>query len=96
MDDTHTDYLNPKITWLATALAWGSIRIVMDRDVNYDFQTSDPGSEYSSQDVISAVIQDNEWGFGQVVAVALLATPLFFFFESIYGKCERFSDTTYV
>ena len=65
----------------------------MDRDVNYDYQNTDPGSP---NDVNSVVVEDNMWGFGQVVAVALLAAPLFFFFESIYGKCERFSNTTYV
>ena len=30
------------------------------------------------------------WGFGQVVTVALLLAPLFSFFETIYGKRERF------
>ena len=67
----------------------------MDRDVNFDFQTYDPGYPDDSTDVHIAVVEDNVWGFGQVVAVALLAAPLFIFFESIYGKCERFLNTTH-
>ena len=78
LDYAHTDFLNPKITWLATALTWGSIRIIMDR--NQDFDYHDP---------ISPVSEDDVWGFGQVVAVALLLVPLFCFFESIYGKFVR-------
>ena len=41
-------------------------------------------------------MNDDMWGFGQVVAVALLAAPFFQFYENIYGKCERFSNTTYI
>ena len=94
MDGTYTNYLSSKITWLATALAWGTIRLIMDRNVNLDFQRSDPGpifdpsSANDSQDVTSAVIEDDLWGYGQVVTVALLLAPLFSFLESIYGKCE--------
>lgn len=104
LDDTHTDYLNAKITWLATALAWGSIRIVMDRNVNFDLQYFDPGpisnnaknSNYSlTQDVTCAVLEDDVWGYGQVVTVALLLAPLIAFFESIYGKCELFPNATH-
>ena len=69
----------------------------MDRDVNFDFQASDPGPILDpspksdpnlSQDVKSAVLEDDVWGYGQVVTVALLLVPLFSFSESIYGKCE--------
>ena len=91
LHDDHTDYLNNKITWLATALLWGSIRIIADRNVNFDVtyeQRPDPGS-ISGQDVRNAVLEDDIWGFGQVVAVALLLAPLFSFYEIIYGKCER-------
>ena len=95
LDETHTNYLNNKITWLAIALAWGSIRIIMDRDKNFYVQNPDPGSA-SSQDVKSAVLEDDVWGFGQVVAVVLLLAPLLSFVETIYGKCERSSNTTYV
>ena len=98
LDDSFTDYLNHKITWLTAALAWGSMRIILDRDVNFDNQALDPGSYNTqdvrtTQDVTSAVLEDDVWGFGQVVAVALLAAPLFFFIENIYGK---FSNTFYV
>ena len=105
MDDTYTDYLDPKITWLATALAWGTIRIIMDRNVNFDFQGSDPGPISDpipkldpdlSRDVKSAVLEDDVWGYGQVVTVALLLVPLFSFSESIYGKCEQSPNATYV
>ena len=98
LHDTHTDYLNHKITWLAVALIWGSIRIVMDRNVNFDGhhgQRPDPGS-ISGQDVSSAVSEDDVWGFGQVVAVALLLAPLFSFFETIYGRCGASSSATCV
>ena len=88
-DDTHTDYLNHKITWLATALVWGTIRIIMDRDVDFGHQISDPVS-MSGQDLRDAVLESDVWGFGQVVTVVLLLAPLFSFFETIYGKCERF------
>ena len=94
LHDTHTDYLNHKITWLAMGLMWGSIRIFMDRNINSDGlvgQHPDPGSK-SGQDVSSAVLEDDHWGFGQVVAVALLLAPLLSFFETMYGKCERSSN----
>ena len=60
-----------------------------------DFQASDPVS-LSGQDLRSAVLEDDIWGFGQVLTVALLLAPLFSFFETIYGKCERFSNATCV
>ncbi|KAK0507020.1 hypothetical protein JMJ35_010478 [Cladonia borealis] len=72
-----------EITWLAIALVWGTIRIIMDRDIDFGYQESDPVSLYS-QDVKNAVLEDDIWGFGQVVAVALLLAPLFSFFETIY------------
>ena len=74
---------------------WGNIRIIRDRNYSFISQNYDPGSG-DGTDVVNAVLQDDAWGFGQVVAVALLAAPLFFFFESIYGKCERFSNMSYV
>ena len=70
------------------ALVWGSSRIIMDRDISFDHQAPDPGSS-SSQDLKNAVLEDNTWGFGQVVTVALLLAPLFSFFETVYGKRER-------
>ncbi len=91
LDGSHTDYLNHKITWLATALVWGSIRIIEDRQIDIDFENSDPVS-MSGQDLRNAVFEDDIWGFGQVVAVALLLAPLLSFFETIYGKCQRFSN----
>ena len=94
-----------KITWLATALVWGIIRVLEDRNLDFDYQTSDPGSYLASesnpdldpnQDVINAVLKDNSWEFGQVVAVALLMIPFVSFVESIYGKFVRFSITTLI
>lgn len=95
LHDTHTDYLNHKITWLAMALAWGSIRIIMDRNISFDHQAPDPGSS-SSQDLRNAVLEDDTWGFGQVVTVALLLAPLSSLFETIYGKRKRLSNATCV
>ena len=77
------------------ALTWGSIRIIGDRKYSLYSQNDDPGS-VGGKDILDAVSQDDIWGFGQVVAVALLAAPLFVFFENIYGKCERFSSSTYI
>ncbi len=74
---------------------WGTIRIILDRGLNFDYHTYDPGAVFDG-DVSNAVWEDDVWGFGQVVAVALLLAPLFFFFESIYGKCEGFSNATFV
>ena len=95
LDDTHTDYSNHKITWLAMALAWGSLRIFTDRKINLFVQKPDPGFK-SGKDINDAISEDDVWGFGQVVAVALLLAPLFSFFETIYGKCERSSNVTCV
>ena len=77
------------------ALVWGSVRIIMDRNVHFDYDNSDPVS-LSSQDLKNAVLKDDIWGFGQVVAVALLLAPLFSFFETIYGEYERFSNAIYI
>ena len=95
LDDTHTDYSNHKITWLAMALAWGSLRIFTDRGID-DFinQNQDPGS--SGEDITNAISEDDVWGFGQVVAVVLFLAPLFSFIETIYGKCEQSSNVTCV
>ena len=95
LDDTHTNCLNHKITWLAMALAWGTIRIITDRGINFAIQNSDP-STGTGQDISDAISEDNIWGFGQVVAVALVVLPLFSFFEAIYGKCGRPSNATCV
>ena len=94
LNDSHTDY-GHKITWLATALVWGTIRIIEDRQIDIGFQGPDPVS-MSGQDLRSAVLEDDIWGFGQVVTVALLLAPLFSFLETTYGKCERFSNATCV
>ena len=67
----------------------------MDRDIDFGYQESDPVSLYS-QDVKNAVLEDDIWGFGQVVAVALLLAPLFSFFETICGEYERFSNANYI
>ena len=61
LDGTHTDCLNPKITWLTTALVWGSIRMIMNR--NFDHQAFDPGSLLEN-DLNNAVLEDDAWGFG--------------------------------
>ena len=80
------------------ALAWGSIRIFMDRIDRHaprHAQMSDPGS-HQDQDLMNVISEDDFWGFGQVVAIALLLAPLFFFLESIYGKSIRFSNAAIV
>lgn len=50
----------------------------------------------SGQDLSETVLGDDIWGFGQVVAVVLLLAPLFSFLETIYGKCEHFSNASCV
>jgi hypothetical protein len=57
-----------QFTWLSMALAWGTIRIFVSRKF---------GDEYIQQ----AIAEQNVWGFGQVIAVVLLALP----FISFYG-----------
>ena len=74
-------------------MTWGSIRIIMDRNINFNYENTDRGYPLST-DMYSALSDDDAWGFGQVVAVALLAGPFFSFYESIYGKCGRLSITT--
>ena len=77
------------------ALAWGSLRIFTDRSIDFSNQNPDPGSK-PGKDITNAISEDDVWGFGQVVAVVLLLAPLFSFFETIYGKCERSSNVTCV
>ena len=75
----------------------------MDRNGDLDDQTFDPGpylvntsDPASYLDVKTAILQDDFWGFGQVVAMALLLTPVFFLFESVYGKFVRFTNAAFV
>ncbi|PVH69724.1 hypothetical protein DL98DRAFT_598415 [Cadophora sp. DSE1049] len=61
-----------EITWLAFALAWGSVRIFHSRTL-----VQVRGSE--------ALVEENVWGFGQVLAVMILALPLVSLYETILG-----------
>ena len=88
LQGTHTDCLNHKITWLAMALVWGTSRITLDRGSAYNNPMDGPG-DFNNPDTINMVLEDDYWGFGQVVAVTLLLAPVFSFFETIYGKRER-------
>ena len=68
----------------------------MDRDVNLGPLVPDPVVLTGQDDMRNADLDDNIWGFGQVVAVALLLAPLFSFVETIYGECGRFSKANCV
>ena len=74
-----------QITWLALALAWGTICVLRDR-----------GSEDSSiGNLTSLVDQEDAWGFGQVISVMLLALPIVSFSEVIYSKLAILPSFTY-
>ena len=60
-----------KITWLALALAWGTMVVWRDRDEG----AVSGGPEETD------LLEDNTWGFGQVFPLVLLILPLVFFFR---------------
>lgn len=56
-------------------MTWGTIRIVADCG----------GGQYGSQGGID-ISDEDQWGFGQIVAVMLLLSPFVSFFGVSYGK----------
>jgi len=63
------------MTWLSFALSWGTARIVVDLLHNSGL--------WEDKSPSSIMEEQNIWGFGQVVAIALLALPLLSFFGKI-------------
>ena len=59
----------PQITWLGFALAWGSVRIYRGRALVRVLDSD-------------ALAEENVWGFGQVLAVMILALPFVSLFET--------------
>lgn len=59
------------------ALAWGTIAILRDRALR-SYSKDNPDVEDN--------LEENAWGFGQIIAVVLLLMPLFALFEVTYGK----------
>lgn len=65
--------------WLLFSLIWGTIRVFEDRKLaGADFAAI----QGSPDDV---VLQENSWGFGQLIPTLLLILPLFSLIERVIG-----------
>ncbi|GFF54334.1 hypothetical protein IFM58399_09798 [Aspergillus lentulus] len=68
-----------EITWLSFSLAWGTIRIFIVRNTGH-----------ASTDIHQ---EENIWGFGQVVAVVMLALPLLSIIEAYTSFASNTMET---
>ena len=67
------------------ALVWGTIRILADRDHALRYAEGNPSAPFGHANLDAALVEQNVWGYGQVITVALLVLPFISFFEVIYG-----------
>lgn len=66
---------------MVIALAWGTIRILVNRNIKYSYLEASYASSYH---------EENDWGFGQVLVVSMLIIPILSFSELCYGKKTHF------
>ncbi len=76
-----------KITWLALALAWGTLVVWRDRG-HHNYM-----SDFDSREK-HALSEDDTWGFGQIFPLVLLILPLVSFFEVVYGTLQRYMTSS--
>lgn len=62
---------------MAVALAWGTIRVLGNRDIGVSYYETNYDSSYD---------EENDWGFGQVLVLSMLIIPIMSFSELCYGK----------
>ena len=62
---------------MAVALAWGTIRVLGNRDIGVSYYETNYDSSYD---------EENDWGFGQVLVLSMLIIPIMSFSELYYGK----------
>ena len=67
------------------ALVWGTIRILSDRNHALRYAEGNPSAPFGHANLDAALAEQNVWGYGQVITVALLILPFISFFEVIYG-----------
>ncbi|KFY08186.1 hypothetical protein V492_06453 [Pseudogymnoascus sp. VKM F-4246] len=72
-----------EILWLLFALSWGTIRIYKDRKAVDDDSAAKPES------IKDFVLQENSWGFGQLIPTLLLILPLFSLIEGIIATLKH-------
>ncbi|KFY02164.1 hypothetical protein V490_00594 [Pseudogymnoascus sp. VKM F-3557] len=88
------DSLLFEIFWLLFSLAWGTVRIFGDREIaSMDFAKIPLDQEYTYEDLRTGlinntqdfVLEENAWGFGQLIPTLLLILPLFSLMEGAIG-----------
>lgn len=62
---------------MVIALAWGTIRVLVNRDIGVSYHETNYDSSYD---------EENDWGFGQVLVLSMLIIPIMSLSELYYGK----------
>ena len=64
---------------------WGTTRILVDRNHELKYAEGKKSAPFGHANLDVALAEQNVWGYGQVITMALLILPFISFFEVICG-----------